>query len=65
MVHEADALTPAAGNSEGQAPAWTFDTGGGKVTYGAEALFGAAGEMPTEVSGTPGNRFAAASMRFV
>jgi len=53
------------GNSEGETPAWNFDTDGGKVSYGADALFGVVGEMPTEVAGTPGNRFAAASMRFV
>ena len=52
------------GNSEGAAPAWTFNNDGGKVTFGGDALFGAKGEMPTEVAGPPGNRFAAATMRF-
>jgi hypothetical protein len=29
-----------------------------------DALFGAKGEMPDQVAGPPGNRFAAATMRF-
>jgi len=52
------------GNSEGAAPAWTFNNDGGKVTFGGDALFGAVGAMPDEVAGPPGNRFAAATMRF-
>jgi hypothetical protein len=52
------------GNSEGAAPTWTFNNDGGKITFGGDALFGAKGEMPDEVAGPPGNRFAAATMRF-
>lgn len=52
------------GNSEGAAPVWTFNNDGGKVTFGGDALFGAKGAMPDEVAGPPGNRFAAATMRF-
>uniref|UniRef100_A0A6U2I4D9 Uncharacterized protein n=1 Tax=Hemiselmis andersenii TaxID=464988 RepID=A0A6U2I4D9_HEMAN len=53
------------GNSEGNAPAWALNSDGGKVEYGSEAIFGTKGAMPTEVSGPPGNRFAAATMRFM
>jgi hypothetical protein len=52
------------GNSEGAAPAWSFNNDGGKVTFGGEALFGAKGAMPDQVAGPPGNRFAAATMRY-
>jgi hypothetical protein len=52
------------GNSEGAAPVWTFNNDGGKVTFGGDALFGAKGLMPDEVAGPPGNRFAAATMRY-
>jgi hypothetical protein len=52
------------GNSEGAAAAWTFNNDGGKVTFGGDALFGAKGEMPDEVAGPPGNRFAAATMLY-
>mmetsp|Transcript_40115 Transcript_40115/g.78627 ORF Transcript_40115/g.78627 Transcript_40115/m.78627 type:complete len:597 (+) Transcript_40115:22-1812(+) len=53
------------GNSEGNAPTWSLNTDGGKVEYGSEAIFGTKGAMPTQVSGPPGNKFAAATMRFM
>lgn len=52
-------------NSEGSAPLWALDNDGGKVAYGAEAIFGTKGEMPTQVAGPPANKFAAATMRFL
>ena len=52
------------GNSEGAAPSWSFNNDGGKVTFGGEALFGPKGAMPEQVAGPPGNRFAAATMRY-
>ncbi|EKX33333.1 hypothetical protein GUITHDRAFT_166504 [Guillardia theta CCMP2712] len=52
------------GNSEGAAPSWSFDNDGGKITFGSDALYGEKGEMPSEVAGSPGNRFAAATFRY-
>ena len=52
------------GNSEGLPAPWTFNEQAGKVTFGSEALVGAVGEMPDEVAGTPGNRFAAGTFRY-
>lgn len=53
------------GNTDGAPAAWTFNNDGGKVTFGADALIGAKGEMPDEVAGSPGNRFAAGTFRYM
>lgn len=52
------------GNSEGAAAAWPFDASG-KIVFDGDALFGEKGQMPDEVAGPPGNRFAAANFKYI